>query len=238
MSSSNPAPLILIVGREITDAHGLRTSGYGAGDRYQLALTRSGAVPLILPPIIDLLRQVSDVVRRCDGVVLHGGGDIDPHLYSQKPETEHLYGINAAHDAVERAVVDAVLEFGRPMLAICRGHQMLNVACGGTLRQHLDEPGHRAQTHPVELQSGSRAAQAMGTLRPRSCSSYHHQALDRLGNGLVVTGRSDDGIIEAIEWTGSEWIVGVQWHPEDTADSDPEQQALFDALVEVAGSRP
>lgn len=225
------SPLVLIVGREFSSAKGLRTSGYGAGDRYQTALVRSGAVPLILPPIVDLVRDVPSLVSRCDALVLHGGGDIDPALYGSSPETEHLYGINAAHDAVEVAAVRAVLDMGKPMLAICRGHQMLNVVCGGTLVQHLEVPGHREELHPVELAADSRVALAMGTANPSACSSFHHQAVDRVGDGLTVTGRSADGIIEAVEWSGPEWIVGVQWHPEDTADIDPEQQSLFDALV-------
>ncbi len=227
-------PLVLIVGREITETRGLRTSGFGAGDRYQTSLVRARATPIIVPPIVDLVDDIPDLVSRCDAVVLHGGGDIDPTLYGQAPTTEHLYGLHGAHDAVERAVVRAVLEQGRPMLAICRGLQMLDVACGGTLIQHLDRPTHRENFHPVELVSGSRTAQAMGTDRPESCFSFHHQAIDHLGDGLVVTGRSDDGVIEAIEWTGPEWIVGVQWHPEDSADTDPQQQGLFDALVHAA----
>ncbi|MFM8857427.1 MAG: gamma-glutamyl-gamma-aminobutyrate hydrolase family protein [Actinomycetota bacterium] len=229
-----PSPLVLIVGRQISETKGLRTSGFGAGDRYQHALVRSGAVPLILPPIVDLVDDVRDLVGRCDAVVLHGGGDIDPARYGRSQETDHLYGVNEAHDAVEHAIVRAVIDLGKPMLAICRGHQMLNVVCGGTLIQHLDLPGHREQSHPVELDAGSRAALAMGSVDPQSCYSFHHQAVDELGDGLVVSGRSIDGVVEAIEWTGPEWIVGVQWHPEDTADQDPQQQALFDALVRVA----
>lgn len=232
----HPRPLILIIGREITEARGLRTSGFGAGDRYQTALVRAGATPIVLPPIADLVDDVPRLVSRCDGVVLHGGGDIDPTLYGQEPTTEHLYGIHAGHDAVELAVVRAVLDVGRPLLAICRGLQMLDVVCGGTLIQHLDLPEHRQQTHAVDLVPGSRVAQAMETIRPEACFSFHHQAVDTLGTDLVVTGRSDDGVVEAVEGTGSEWIVGVQWHPEDTAEIDPQQQALFDALVQVASS--
>jgi len=229
-----PSPIVLIVGREIFETKGLRTSGFGAGDRYQTALVRSGAVPLILPPIVDLVDDVRDLVDRCDAVVLHGGGDIDPARYGRSRETDHLYGVNEAHDIVEVATVRAVLELGKPMLAICRGHQMLNVVCGGSLIQHLDLPGHREQAHSVALVAGSRSALAMGSVEPEACFSFHHQAVDALGEGLTVTGRSGDGVIEAIEWTGPEWIVGVQWHPEDTAEEDPQQQALFDALVHAA----
>lgn len=229
-----PAPLVLIVGREITRTQGLRTPGYGAGDRYQKALVRSGAIPLVVPPILDLVDELRGLVDRCDAVVLHGGGDIDPALYASAPETDRLYGVNGAHDAVEFAMVRAVLDARKPMLAICRGHQMLNVVCGGTLIQHLDLPEHSNEFHPVEVADDSRVARAMGTNRPGSCFSFHHQAVRELGSDLVVTGRSEDGIIEAIEWTGPEWIVGVQWHPEDSAEEDPHQQGLFDGLVRAA----
>ena len=187
-----------------------------------------------MPPIVDLIDEMHGLVDRCDAAVLHGGGDIDPALYGSAPETDRLYGINGAHDAVEFALVRAVLDARKPMLAICRGHQMLNVVCGGTLIQHLDDDDHRERLHCVDLTPGSRVAEAMGTTRPEECFSFHHQAVDLLGDGLMVTGRSDDGVVEAIEWTGPEWIVGVQWHPEDTAETDAQQQSLFDALVRVA----
>lgn len=224
----------MIVGREISGATGLRTSGFGSGDRYSLALVRSGAIPVVVPPILDLVDEIPDLVARCDAIVLHGGGDIDPALYGATAESEHLYGMNGAHDAVESAVVRAALDAGTPMLAICRGLQMLNVVCGGTLIQHLDAPAHRERTHPVELDPTSRVSLAIGSTRAENCFSFHHQAVDRLGRDLVVTGRSDDGVVEALEWTGPEWIVAVQWHPEDTAEFDPQQQALFDALVASA----
>ena len=229
-----PAPLVLIVGREITESKGLRTAGYGAGDRYQNALVRSGGIPLVVPPIVDLVDDLRGLVDRCDAAVLHGGGDIDPALYGSAPETDRLYGVNDAHDTVEFALVRAVLDARKPMLAICRGHQMLNVVCGGTLIQHLDLPGHSNEFHPVDVAEDSRVARAMGTNRPMSCYSFHHQAVRDLGSDLVITGRSEDGTVEAVEWSGPEWIVGVQWHPEDSADEDPQQQGLFDALVRAA----
>ncbi|MFM8482844.1 MAG: gamma-glutamyl-gamma-aminobutyrate hydrolase family protein, partial [Actinomycetota bacterium] len=98
-----------------------------------------------------------------------------------------------------------------------------------------DHPGHRKTLHPVRLVAGSRVALAMDAMHPQRCHSFHHQAVDVLGAGLVVTGSSEDGIIEAVETEDDSWTVGVQWHPEDTAAEDPEQQRLFDALV-VASS--
>jgi putative glutamine amidotransferase len=113
------------------------------------------------------------------------------------------------------------------VLAICRGHQVLNVALGGTLVQHID--GHRFVHHTTTLVPGCRAAVAIGHERPVG-HHVHHQAIDRLGTDLVVTGRADDGTIEAVERPEG-WVVGVQWHPEDTAAHDGDQQRLFDAFV-------
>lgn len=239
-------PLIAIVGREVPEAQGLRGPGIASGRLYLEAIARAGGLPVIVPPLdiapsreAPILRDhVAAIVSRCDGVVLHGGGDIDPRHYGQDPTTDTLYGLNDRHDRFELAVVDAVLASRTPLLAICRGLQVLNVARGGTLVQDLgpDRPGHRKTLHAVHLVSGSRVARAMDTEHALSCHSFHHQAVDALGAGLVVTGSSEDGIVEAVEADDDSWTVGVQWHPEDTAAEDPEQQRLFDALV-VACSR-
>lgn len=235
------APLIAIVGREVPEAKGLRGPGIASGRLYLEAIARAGGLPVIVPPLDiaasraapTLRDHAAAVVSRCDGVVLHGGGDIDPRHYGQDPATDTLYGLNDRHDRFELAVVDAILASRTPLLAICRGLQVLNVARGGTLVQDLgpEHPGHRKTLHPVRLAAGSRVARAMDTVHPQRCHSFHHQAVDVLGAGLVVTGSSEDGIIEAVETEDDSWTVGVQWHPEDTASEDPEQQRLFDALV-------
>lgn len=224
-------PVVLVVGREIESADGVRGAAFGAGRKYSESIVRAGGVPVLLPPIPMDDDDYRSIVESVDAVVLHGGGDIDPARYRQSPTTEHLYGINARHDEVELAVMGRAVELERPTLAICRGLQILNVALGGTLHQHIDRPGHRQEFHPVSLEPGSRAALATGTDRPDACHSYHHQAIDELGRGLRVTGRHSDGTIEAVELDGATWIVGVQWHPEDSAADDPQQQGLFDALV-------
>lgn len=239
-------PLIAIIGREVTEAQGIRGAGIASGRLYLEAIARAGGLPIVVPPLElgtdrsapELRHHVAAMVSRCDGVVLHGGGDIDPLLYGQDPSTDTLYGVNARHDLFELAFVEEVLTAGIPLLAICRGLQILNVARGGTLVQDLgaDRPGHRKILHPVRLVAQSRVARAMDTIHPQSCHSFHHQAIDELGAGLVITGRSDDGVVEAIESTEESWTVGVQWHPEDTAAEDPEQQRLFDALVAASTS--
>jgi putative glutamine amidotransferase len=146
---------------------------------------------------------------------------------------ETVYGVQSEHDEYELAAVTAALRLDLPTLAICRGFQLLNVALGGSLHQHITDAEttvlHRGHLHEVELEPGSRTAVAMGTTRPVGWSQ-HHQAVDRVGLGLTVTGRAADGTIEAMEYDGG-WVVAVQWHPEDTAEEDPAQQRLFDAFV-------
>jgi putative glutamine amidotransferase len=116
-----------------------------------------------------------------------------------------------------------------PTLAVCRGTQVVNVSRGGTLLQHMEEP-HRSVVHEVAVVPGTRLASVVGTGLTASC--YHHQSLERLGDGVVATARSEDGTVEAIELAdGRGWFLGLQWHPEDTAETDPLQHALLSALV-------
>ncbi|MEY3619512.1 MAG: hypothetical protein RL726_2210 [Actinomycetota bacterium] len=225
------APLVLIVGRETSVAKGLRTPGYGCGRVYCDAVARAGGVPLILPPIADLVSRLDETLDGVDGVVLHGGVDIDPSRYGQRVTSDHVYGVDPDLDEVEFAVITAAIDRDLPVLAICRGFQVLNVAQGGTLIQHLEADNHRDVFHAVDTTPDSRVSRAMSASRPRACHSFHHQAIDRLGSNLTVTASSDDGIIEAVEHTDRRWVVGVQWHPEDSADVDAEQQGLFDEFV-------
>jgi len=227
-------PLVLIVGREVTAGNGIRTHGYATGALYADAITRAGGIPVVLPPITDLVSRLPDLIGRVDAVVLHGGGDIEPERYGQSREAESLYGMNPRHDEVELAVAREAIDLDVPMLAICRGLQIVNVAQGGTLHQDLGTPDHTRRFHPVNLEPGSRTARAMSSTTARACHSYHHQAIDTVGEGLRVTARADDGVIEGVERDASRWLVAVQWHPEDSAAEDPQQQALFDELVRCA----
>lgn len=224
-------PLVLIVGRLSPEATGVRGLPFAAGRRYFEAVARAGGAPVMLPPISELVDDVADVVARVDAVVLHGGGDVDPRRYGQEASAEQLYGIVPEHDDVELAVVRAALELDRPMLAICRGLQVLNVAMGGTLHQDIGGEDHWFAYHPVEVAADSRLAAALGdTPTPRG-HCVHHQALDRVADGLRVVARTADGIVHAAEVDAARWIVGTQWHPEDSADVDPQQQALFRSLL-------
>lgn len=229
-------PVVLIVGREITEPTGVRGPAFGIGRTYAHAITRAGGIPIILPPIIDLSDQLETLLSRCDAIVLHGGGDIDPKHYGQSPITPALYGINSNHDEIEIAVARQALAEDIPMLAICRGLQVVNVAHGGTLIQDLGTDDHRQKYHPVNLTPDSKVAQAIGATQAKACHSFHHQAVDSVGNGFVVTGVATDGTIEAIESTTATWYVAVQWHPEDSAATDQQQQNLFDTLIKVSKS--
>jgi putative glutamine amidotransferase len=228
-------PLVLIVGRNLEETKGVRGEPFGAGRRYFHAIDRAGGVPIMLPPMPSLVDDIGRLMGRVDAVVLHGGGDIDPRRYGQEATTEQLYGVVHEHDEVEIAVVQAAIEQGVPMLAICRGMQVLNVAMGGTLVQDIGTEDHWKQWSSVEVMAGSRLAAALAAESVDRCHCVHHQALDRIADGLRVTARTADGIVHAVETTIDDaWVLATQWHPEDSAHSDANQQALFDALLHHA----
>jgi len=222
-------PLIAITSRKSERADTWRVPVAAVGRTYLDAITCAGGQPVVLPPLPDTVDDLADVLARVDGLCLPGGPDVDPQRYGATDVDPHVTPVDADHDEFDLACARTAVELGLPTLAICRGHQVLNVALGGTLVQHIDD--HRFVHHRVTLDPGSRAALAIGHAHPVG-HSVHHQAIVRLGAGLVITGRADDGTIEAIERTDG-WTVGVQWHPEDTADHDGDQQRLFDAFVAV-----
>ena len=206
---------------------------------YLDAVLRAGGQPVI----VNDTRDPKDLLARVDALVLTGGPDVDPSRYG---ETAHpsVYGVDPADDDFECALAEAALVRSVPTLAICRGIQVLNVARGGTLHQHIpDDPGvprhgepgvaGGARQHVVTLESESLVAEVMDSTRV-TASCHHHQAIAHLGDGLRVVGRAADGIVEALELDGA-FLLAVQWHPEDTAADDRAQQRLFDALVNRAG---
>lgn len=227
------APLIIIVGRIADEASRVRGPAYAAGQGYFDAVGRAGGLPLMLAPVTALIDRLPELIDRVDGVVLHGGGDVDPRRYGQQAAAEQLYGIVTEHDEIELAVVHAVLAADKPLLAICRGMQVLNVALGGTLVQHIGTEAHWYETHAVTLEADSLLAKALGTDSPAACHCVHHQALDRVADRLRVVGRAD-GMVHAVELPTARWVVATQWHPEDTAATDAVQQNVFDELVRQA----
>lgn len=226
------APLIVVVGRVSPAAENVRGEAYALGQRYSRAIVRANGIPLMLPPIPELSDgRIDALLGRVDGVLFHGGGDIDPSRYGQEVKAEQVNGIVPEHDEVELAVMRASVARDLPVLAVCRGYQVLNVACGGTLQQDMGTDSHWMQYIPVALEPGCRLARAFGTEAPQHCHHVHHQTIDRLGAGLRIVGRTADGTVEGIELESARWIVGTQWHPEDNAVADPEQQGIFNELV-------
>jgi putative glutamine amidotransferase len=224
------APLVLIVGRISPKADGMRTPVFAIGQQYLRAIRRAGGIPLMLPPDPGVLGELSSLLPRIDAVVLAGGGDVDPRRYGQSATAEELYGVVPDHDEVEFAVAATALDRDVPLLAVCRGMQVINVALGGTLHQHIGDH-HWFVHHDVIVAPDSRLAKAVGDERITECHSVHHQAVDQLGRGLRITGQSAEGIVEAYESDGDTWLVGVQWHPEDNAHDVTWQQALYNDLV-------
>lgn len=231
-------PIILLPGRLTTQSQGVRGDSFSTGRRYSEAIARAGGIAVQAQPIEQTIHAAHELVARFDGVIIQGGGDIDPLRYGQEARSNEIYGISAQHDDLEIAIVRAAVELDKPVLAICRGIQILNVALGGTLHQHLadvltDGESHWDKYHDINLDPTSKAAKAMKTASPKQSHSYHHQAIDLLAPGLIVTGRAPDQTIEAVEHSTKKWIVGVQWHPEDDADTEPDQQNLFNGFVQA-----
>jgi len=230
------APRILLPGKLTTNATGVRGDSYSNGLKYAETVARAGGIVMTVAPLAEHVDKAADLVAAVDGVLLQGGGDIDPTRYGESRRSDTVYGIVEAHDDFEFAVVREAIRQDKPLLAICRGLQVLNVALGGTLHQDLgdvlsDRESHWNTYHPISLSSGSRVARAMQTECPQQSHSYHHQALKEIAPSLVVTGRAPDGVIEAVEHESCRFAVGVQWHPEDDAAHIGDQQRLFDAFV-------
>jgi gamma-glutamyl-gamma-aminobutyrate hydrolase PuuD len=201
---------------------------------YVDAVERAGGRPVLIPPSEEGVEETLDTL---DGIVFSGGADVDPSLYGAEPHPETDVP-QSRRDAGELALLRGALERDLPLLAVCRGFQLLNVARGGDLVQHLPEavghddhkqvPGEFAM-HPVEVEAGTRLAEIVG--RSAEVTSHHHQALGRVGEGLVPAAWAEDGTLEAVEDPSRRFVVGVQWHPEALEDA-----ALFEALVEEARS--
>jgi putative glutamine amidotransferase len=213
---------------------------------YVEAVQRAGGFAVMLPPDPRLVEDPSEALGLVDALVLAGGADIDPGAYGQEAHSETA-GTVPERDVFEIALVRAAIERDLPVLGICRGMQLINVACGGTLEQHLPERfGHHEHRrvvgsfdgadHDVELRGGTLAMRVVGEAR-HATKSHHHQGVDRVGEGLLLSGTSVmDGLPEAIELPGRRFVLGVQWHPEADAMS-PVVRALVQAASAHAQAR-
>ncbi len=209
--------------------------------RYVESVERAHGIPAVLTPTT---MSPDEIVDKLDGFVLTGGADVDPYEYGGRND-ESIYGVNLERDQYELAIARALIEQSVPLLAICRGIQVLNVALGGTLVEHIPiEYGesviHRDERvdhvlHSVSIDPESALASIIGETEIQ-CPSYHHQSVRDLAPDFKVCARSDDGVIEAIESDRYPKVIAVQWHPEYSADSDTSQQRLFDKLIEWAGN--
>jgi putative glutamine amidotransferase len=215
-------------------------------DDYVRAVQTAGGLPLVLAPgkPEDAAALASEYLDRVEALVLSGGADIDPRLYNEErhPTVERVF---PERDAFELALCREALRRDMPTLAICRGHQLLNVATGGTLFQDIPSQVEAAavhdpdqerweRCHDVEVLAGTRLREILGQERV-AVNSFHHQAVKDLGRGLVLAARGcDDGVIEGMEMPDRRFMIGVQWHPESFWDQPEGFQPLFQALVHAA----
>jgi putative glutamine amidotransferase len=199
---------------------------------YVDCVLRAGGIPVVLPPVGDV---GTELVERLDGIILTGGADVEASRYGAHPHETTF--TRPERDTFEFALLDRAIAAGTPVLAICRGLQLLNVARGGTLTQHLPDTlggtGHQPNpgcfgTTTITLAPETALGALLGTEVNGRC--HHHQAIDRLGSGLVAAGWAADGTVEAIELASAPFALGVQWHPEQDSDD----LRLFNALVDAA----
>ena len=233
------APLI-----GLTGGLGRNTSGSKVnqvGQAYINSIQKVGGIPVLIPIGVDT-DSPKALAHRLDGLLLTGGGDLDPARFNGQPHPK-VYGISPERDALELQLIETFLEGGKPLLAVCRGIQALNVAFGGTLHTHIADqvenalkhdwfPGYPREklAHTVSLKCGSVLHDLFGA-DDIPVNSLHHQGIARVGQGLEAIGFAPDGLVEALTVEGADFALGVQWHPECLPE-DPGMQALFIAFVE------
>lgn len=221
---------------------------FALGKNYVKSLVACGAIPILLPTVVAP-EDWREVYESVDGVLLSGGGDVDPALFGE-PAHEKTYGVDRERDAMEVVLARWALQDDKPLFAICRGIQVVNVALGGSLIQDLpsqwksavphDGTAHGFERHEVAhsvcIEPGTHIAQIVGS-GELGVNSFHHQALKDVAEGLVVTSRSPDGVVESVEFPGKRHYIGVQWHPEEMAAGREDMMRLFRTFVEACAHR-
>ncbi len=238
------APLVGIMGWK-SDPYGpLARYSYNLGENYIRAIQAAGGLPVTIPPMLKE-NELRELFARLDGLLLSGGGDIDPAIFYQARH-RLTHGVSDERDRAELALARWALEEDKPVLAICRGIQVMNVATGGTLIQDIpaqvspavchrysDDTPRDFIAHTVRVETGARLASILGATEV-GVNSWHHQSCDAPGNGIVYTAWSPDGVVEGAEAPGRRFAVCVQWHPEEMFHNRADMLALFRALVEAS----
>ena len=240
-------PVIGITGRTNQSARPPNMPLVAITETYVRAVGLGAGAPVIIPPHLEEA-ELCSIIEHLDGLVLSGGGDVLPTAFGEE-DSGLLWSVDGRRDRTELALARRALAEGLPLLAICRGIQVLNVAAGGTLIQDIPTQVPNALTHStvagrpvavvahtVDVAPGSRLAALFGA-GELGVNSAHHQAVKTVGTGLVVTARAPDGIIEGLEQPDRPFCVGVQWHPEAMVERYPMMRRPFEALVEAAQSR-
>ena len=230
-------PKVIIPARFSQSASVLRYQAVVTSRTLSQAVLSAGGEPLTVHPHAPGGRvsteEIAERFSFADAVLLPGGGDIDPARYGQSVSSQDVYDVDAEQDAFDLAVAQWAWSAGVPLLAVCRGLQVINVSLGGDLVQHMPTP-HRHVVQDITVRSDSMLAGIVGDGVTISC--YHHQQVSALGHGLQAVAHAADGTVEAVERVdGRGWFLGVQWHPEDTVQQDPAQLAMFQALISAVG---
>ncbi len=237
-------PLIVVAGHLEKRINASPT--YGEKEAYINAVNRAGGLPLIVTPNLPK-GDIQELIELGDGFLLCGGGDVEPSRYGGKA-CPRLSGVDLQRDQFEVDLIHALIQADKPLLAICRGIQVLNVALGGTLicdiasqmpqaAKHDYYPNYARDlvAHGASIQPKSLLAEALDVLRVGT-NSIHHQAIDMVGEGLTVSARADDKLIEGVEMPSKRFVLGVQWHPECMPES-PQMQHLFEAFIQASGGK-
>lgn len=232
-------PTVLLTTSSAVRPGGLHREDAFTGRNYSEGVVLAGGLPVMTAALDPALAV--QYATLTDGLLLSGGGDIDPAEFGQGPHRD-LGSVDPVRDAFEIALYRAFRAADKPILGICRGVQLMNVAEGGSLHQHLpavegtwqhvQQDMRGTPLHPVELSADSRLAAGFGTTSIHT-NSYHHQAVDRVGSGLRVTARAGDGVIEALEGESGAFLLGVQWHPEMAFKERPEHHTPFRLFVDA-----
>lgn len=222
-------PRIAILGRFAESTSVTRFGGLVNARRLLESIWAAGGEPITLLPVAgsDWTERLSGIA----GIVMPGGSDVNPRAYGQEPNSDKLYGIDELQDEVDISLVKHALELGIPLLSICRGYQITNVALGGSLIQDMEKPHHH---HVAEVTFESHDKDLGLSKATVVASCYHHQIIDRLAPGVEAIAHSAEGFVEAVRFPSQGWAFGVQWHPEDNYDTNPAQLEIVKRFIAEA----